>query len=118
MSEYNRFLTKSRIKAGEEDHRLKILKAIATYEAQVDEMRPRQFTDWEQARRTTAKIKAYVLDNLPALLEEFESKIIKRGAKVWWARNKDEAQKYFLTIAERHQAKKVVKSKSMTTEEI
>ncbi len=118
MNEFNRFLTQSRIRARDDVHRLKILKAVSTYEVQVDGMRLRQFRDWEQTRLTASRIKTYVLDNLPSLLEEFESKIIKKGAKVWWARNKEEAQRYFLTIAEKHQAKKVVKSKSMTTEEI
>jgi L-lactate dehydrogenase complex protein LldF len=118
MKEYNRFLTQGRIKARDDVHRLKILKAVSTYEVQVDKMRPRQFKDWEQTRVAAARVKTYVLDNLPSLLEEFESKILKKGAKVWWARTKDEAQKHFLAIADEHQAKKVVKSKSMTTEEI
>ena len=118
MSENSRFLKQSQLFSRDENHRLKILKAISTYDDQVDRMKSDQFIDWQQARLAAAKIKKYVLNNLPSLLEEFEEKISSRGTKVLWARNKEEAQKYFIDIATQHQAKKVVKSKSMTTEEI
>ncbi|MEE9117690.1 MAG: LUD domain-containing protein, partial [Calditrichia bacterium] len=118
MSELSQFLKQSRLISRDENHRLKILKAISTNDEKVDEMKAGQFKDWQQARLTAAEIKEYVLDHLPSLLEEFEEKISSRGVEVLWARDKEEAQKYFIEIATRHQAKKVVKSKSMTTEEI
>ena len=118
MSEYHTFLDQGKNKALDETHRLKILKAVSTYEVQVDKMKRGQFQDWEQARQIAGRIKDEVLENWPALLEQFETKIKKRGAQVWWAKNKEEAQTYFLNIAKKHQAKSVVKSKSMTTEEI
>ena len=118
MSELNTFLRQSKIKANDDTHRLKILKAVTTCDLQVDQMKSSQFHNWNIARQTAAQIKSYVLDHLPSLLEQFESKISERGAKVLWARDKDEARNYFLDIASRHQAKKIVKSKSMTTEEI
>ena len=118
MNEASRFLKQSYLRSRDEDHRLKILKAISTYDNKVDEMKSHQFKDWEQARLVAAEIKAYVLNNLPSLLEEFDEKISSRGTKVLWAGNKEEAQQYFLEIARNHQAKKIVKSKSMTTEEI
>ncbi len=118
MNELSQFLKQSRLLSRDENHRLKILKAISTYDEKVDEIKKDQFKDWQQARLTAAEIKEYVLDHLPSLLEEFEEKISSRGVEVLWARDKEEAQKYFVEIATRHQAKKVVKSKSMTTEEI
>jgi L-lactate dehydrogenase complex protein LldF len=118
MSEYHEFLGQAKIKARDETHRLKILKAVSTYEDQVDLMKDNQFQDWEFARQTAGRIKDEVLENWPDLLEEFEKKISARGARVWWAKDKQEAQNYFLKIARDHQAKTVVKSKSMTTEEI
>jgi L-lactate dehydrogenase complex protein LldF len=81
-------------------------------------MKNAQFCDWSEARKTASAIKDEVLQRWPDLLLEFEEKITKRGAKVWWARDKKEALKYFLDIASAHKAKKIVKSKSMTTEEI
>ena len=118
MSNYHTFLDQGKSKALDDTHRLKILKAVSTYEDQVDKMKKEQVQDWEQARQIAGRIKDEVLENWPALLEEFEIKIKKRGARVWWAKNKEEAQTCFLNIARTHQAKKIVKSKSMTTEEI
>ena len=118
MNEFTRFINQSRVISRDENHRLKILKATSTYDEQVEKMKKSQFKDWQQAREYAAEIKNYVLKNLPSLLEEFEKKITARGAEVLWARDKKEAQNYFLEISNRYQAKKVVKSKSMTTEEI
>jgi L-lactate dehydrogenase complex protein LldF len=118
MSELFKFIKQSRLLSRDEDHRLKILKAITTYDDQVNKMKAVQFKDWQQARDYASEIKEYVLNHLPSLLEEFDEKISARGTEVLWARNKSEAQNYFLEIVNRHQAKKVVKSKSMTTEEI
>jgi len=118
MSEYHTFMDQGKNKALDETHRLKILKAVSTYEVQVDIMKKGQFQNWEEARQLAGSIKDKVLENWPELLEEFETKIKERGAQVWWAKNKEEAQTYFLDIAKKHQAKSVVKSKSMTTEEI
>jgi L-lactate dehydrogenase complex protein LldF len=118
MNEFKSFLLSGNQKARDDTHRLKILKAVTTYDNQVDQMKNSQFKNWLEVRRLASAIKEEVLKHWPDLLEEFESKITHRGAKVWWARDKDEAQKFFLEIANRHTAKKIVKSKSMTTEEI
>ena len=118
MSEVSRFLKQSHLLSRDENHRLKILKAISTYDDQVDVMKSDQFKDWQEARRIAAEIKEEVLDHLPSLLEEFDENITARGANVLWARDKEEAQTHFLDIVSKHQANKVVKSKSMTTEEI
>jgi L-lactate dehydrogenase complex protein LldF len=105
-------------KATDDIHRLKILKAVTTHESKVIETRQSQFGDWQPAREAAAQIKQYVLDNLSDLLETFERKISARGVNVLWAADAEEARSYILEIAERHQAHKIVKSKSMTTEEI
>ncbi|MCK4755177.1 MAG: [Fe-S]-binding protein, partial [Calditrichia bacterium] len=98
MSELSQFLKQSRLLSRDENHRLKILNAISTNDEKVDEMKAAQFKDWQQARLTAAEIKEYVLDHLPSLLEEFEEKISSRGVEVLWARDKGEAQKYFIEI--------------------
>lgn len=116
--EHSNFLKASHFIAHDESHLNKIIKAVGTYDDAVKTMIERQFNDWQEARKTAAKIKEYVLDNLPDLLEMFEQKISSRGAKVLWAENTQEAHSYFREIARKHGAKKVVKMKSMTTEEI
>ena len=118
MSEFQEFKIRSTEKSADDTHRLKILKAISTYEEKVDEMKSGQFIDWESARKQATNIKKYVVDNLPDLLQQFEEKITSNGTNVLWAENTSEAQTIILDIINKHQAKKIVKSKSMTTEEI
>lgn len=118
MSEFSSFLARSAEKARDEAHRLKISKAIATYDAAVTATKANQFVDWQTARNLAAAIKDYTLQNLADLLEQFEANFAARGGKVFWAANADDAANYVLQLAHQQQARKVVKSKSMTTEEI
>lgn len=117
-AEQTAFRRRAREKAGDETHRLKILKAISSYDAAVQNMKIQQWQDWQRARAHAARIKEYVLENLPALLQEFEQNISSRGAEVLWAETAEEARRLFMQIAAEHHARKIVKSKSMTTEEI
>ena len=75
MSNYQEFLNQAKVKSRDDIHRLKILKAVTTYEDQVDLMKNTQFQDWEKARLTASQIKDEVLQKWPDLLEEFEGKI-------------------------------------------
>lgn len=76
------------------------------------------FTNWEEMRRQAYEIKKYALDHLDELLLTFEKQCEINGTQVHFARDKNSAQKTILKILNSHQAKRVVKSKSMTTEEI
>jgi L-lactate dehydrogenase complex protein LldF len=118
MSEYSQFLKLSAGKAEDEFHRAKIMKAVNTHDNQVEAMKAEQFLDWQQARGIASDIKNYALANLPDLLEKFESQISSRGVQVLWAQTADEVQKYILDIARQYKAKKIIKAKSMTTEEV
>ena len=118
MSEFKDFTIRASQKASDDTHRLKILKAISTYETKVDEMKSNQFIDWIDAKKKATEIKQYVVENLPELLQEFEEKITANGVNVLWAKDKVEAQKHIYDIIKQFKAIKIVKSKSMTTEEI
>ncbi len=118
MTERQHFLHLSAQKAADETHRSKIGKAIGIYEQTVARTKTSQFKDWEQARALAAAIKNEALARLPDLLEQFEAKFIAAGGKVFWAETAAEAVKYILQIAQQRRARKVVKSKSITTEEI
>ena len=118
MSEYNRFLSQAKQKIDDVSHHLKINKAISTYDTKVDEMKQSQFKNWEDTRLHAQQTKKYVLDTLPQLLQKFEQNITAHGVTVYWAETAAEARQYFLQIVHEHQAKKIIKSKSMTTEEI
>ncbi len=73
---------------------------------------------WEDLRSKAHSVKKNVIEHLDKYLEEFEENCIKNGINVHWASDGSEARKIILKIAEDNQAKKVVKSKSLTTEEI
>lgn len=58
------------------------------------------------------------MENLDKLLPEFESNFQKKGGKVLWANTVEEATAEILSILQKANAKAVIKSKSMATEEI
>ncbi len=76
-----------------------------------------QAGDFETLRGIGAEIRDTALTDLDAWLEAFEAKAIATGATVLWARDGREAQQLIVDIAKRHGVKKVIKSKSMLSEE-
>jgi L-lactate dehydrogenase complex protein LldF len=74
--------------------------------------------DGQLLRDQTRQMKEYVMRHLPDLLEQFEANITANGGHVHWARDAAEANQIVLEIARRTNTQKVVKSKSMATEEI
>jgi L-lactate dehydrogenase complex protein LldF len=77
-----------------------------------------QFSDLELAKQRAKNLKWKSIANLDKYLVEFESNITKRGARVVWAEDADEALAEIKSVMKRVNAKSVVKSKSMTTEEV
>jgi len=77
-----------------------------------------QAVDGQRLRVQTRQMKEDVLRRLPDLLEQFEANITANGGTVHWARDADEATQIMLQIARQANVQKVVKAKSMTTEEI
>jgi L-lactate dehydrogenase complex protein LldF len=68
-------------------------------------------------RQQAAAIKRHTLNNLPDLLEQAEANMQANGIQVLWAVDAAEANQHVLEIAQRHDVRSVVKSKSMVTEE-
>jgi L-lactate dehydrogenase complex protein LldF len=73
--------------------------------------------EWELLRETAAQIKAHTMWRLADYLEQFAAQAERMGAKVHWARNAAEHNEIVLGILCEHKVKRVVKSKSMLTEE-
>lgn len=73
--------------------------------------------EWEDLRAAASRIKQETLARLDELLEQFEQQAMLRGAVVHWARDAAEHNEIVLSILERHGVKRLVKSKSMLTEE-
>lgn len=113
-SEFN---TVSGTKAFDLGHRKIINYNIGKYDAAVTKGLSK-FANLENSKRKAHVIKWKVMENLDKLLPEFESNFQRRGGKVIWANDADEAKKEVLNIIQRAGAKTVIKSKSMVTEEI
>src|SRR5688572_11791579 len=73
--------------------------------------------NWEALRSEARAIKDDTLLHLDRYLEEFVQNAESRGAKVHWARDAVEANAIICRLAVEGQARTIVKSKSMTTEE-
>ena len=77
-----------------------------------------ELPDWEQLRDAGAAIKARTLATLPDQLELLEVRVKEAGGTVHWASDGAQANDIVLDIARRHEAREVIKVKSMATEEI
>lgn len=103
--------------AGDLVHRRRIGAAMGKYEAARG---PRQqaFRSWERARQAAAETKWSAVNRLADHLEQFEAAALARGTKVHWCRDADEARAVMVGIIRGHGARRIVKSKVMTSEEI
>ncbi len=111
------FHTKSTIKSADKEHRRKINFNISRYNAVVPQGK-QQFTDVDLAREKAKNIKWKAIETLDKQLEQFETNITRRGAKVLWAETADDALDEVLKICQAKDCTTIVKSKSMVTEEI
>ena len=111
------FITTSNTKAFDLDHRRIIKFNMGRYNTSV-ERGLLKLVNLENSKRKANVIKWKVMENLDKLLPEFEANFQRRGGKVIWANDAAEAQKEILNIIQKAKAKTVIKSKSMTTEEI
>ncbi len=117
MNPGQEFLRHATEKAADLDHRRIIRKNIDHYDASMLRILP-QFANWEAAREQCAQIKHRAIENLDEYLLQFESLIKGRGGKVFWAETAEEARAYVANLARERGVKRIVKSKSMVTEEI
>ncbi|MGV3508562.1 MAG: LUD domain-containing protein, partial [Sphingobacteriaceae bacterium] len=111
------FLEVSENKAFNLDHRRIINFNIGRYDTAVARGLSR-LANLETSKRKAHVIKWKVMENLDKLLPEFEANFQKRGGKVIWANDTEEANREILNIIRKANAKTVIKAKSMTTEEI
>ncbi|HZW65318.1 MAG TPA: LUD domain-containing protein, partial [Hanamia sp.] len=111
------FKAKATIKSADIEHRQKINFNISKYKKAVPNGEL-QFADLNLAKERAKNIKWRALETLDQHLEEFEMQFTKRGGKVIWAQNSQEALDEILAICKEKSCKRLVKSKSMVTEEI
>ncbi|QXV66462.1 iron-sulfur cluster-binding protein [Mucilaginibacter sp. 21P] len=111
------FLVASEQKAFETEHRRIINNNIDKYDVSFIKGKSR-LANLDHSKKKGHTIKWRVMENLDKFLPEFESNFQKRGGKVIWANDAEEARKEILDIIQKAGAKTVIKSKSMATEEI
>ncbi len=73
--------------------------------------------EWEQLRELASQIKDHTLSHLDEYLEAFEAKAKENGVTVHWAADAAEHNRIVHSILQEHNARRIVKSKSMLTEE-
>ncbi len=73
--------------------------------------------EWEQLRDWASAIKDHTLSNLDNYLADFEKNAIANGVKVHWAADAEEHNSIIHSIITGNNIAKIVKSKSMLTEE-
>ena len=74
--------------------------------------------DYQELRTQANALKKHTIDNLDFYLEQFEASVAAHGGKVIYCEDGTEVADFVLGLAKEHQAELIVKSKSMTTEEI
>ena len=111
------FDTKSSAKAVDLEHRRKLNFNISKYNAVVPKGKA-QFPDLTRVRELAKNKKWEAIEHLDLYLTQFEDQITKRGAKVFWAEDSEQALNFIGELCKEKQCKSVVKSKSMVTEEI
>ena len=94
-----------------------IRRALGGYEVTRDTTR-RKFINWSEARQAASEIKWEAVNHLDKYLQEFITKLEGRGTRVFVASNAEQARDYILNVAKENGVRLIIKSKSMTTEEI
>jgi len=79
---------------------------------------PDRLPDYQTLRTQANEIKKHTIENLDYYLEQLESNVVAHGGKVVFCRTSEEVADFVLGLAKERNAHLIVKSKSMTTEEI
>ncbi len=74
--------------------------------------------DYQELREQAHQLKKHTLENLDYYLEQFESQLVSRGGKVVYCKTGGDVVDFLVELAREKNARLLVKSKSMTTEEI
>jgi L-lactate dehydrogenase complex protein LldF len=117
MSFVSQFKNRADVMTRDLRHRKIIRTALRNYEV-VRDKRRNAFQSWESARQTAAETKWEAINHLDRYLEEFTAKLEARGTKVHWAGTGEQARDIILRLVREKNARSVIKSKAMTSEEI
>ena len=116
-SKAHEFLSASTQKAFDLQHRKTIRFNMGKYNSAF-KSGLKQFTHLEEAKQKIGSLKRTALQNWDTYLLQFEQQFTKNGGSVFWAETDKDALNEILRIIQEHKGTTLVKSKSMTTEEI
>jgi L-lactate dehydrogenase complex protein LldF len=74
--------------------------------------------EWAILRERGRRVKEHTIEHLDHYLEQLVEKVTELGGQVYWASTGEDVCRYIIELAQARGVKSVVKSKSMTTEEI
>jgi L-lactate dehydrogenase complex protein LldF len=77
-----------------------------------------QYCNLELAKLRAAHQKFKIINDFENYLKEFELNFTARGGKIIWAKDASEAMTEIIKVLQKNEVKKLVKSKSMITEEL
>lgn len=77
-----------------------------------------EIDDWQALREYAHQVKLHTLSHLDQYLEELERQVIAAGGRVHWAKDASDARRMIADLVRGQRDSTVVKSKSMTSEEI
>jgi L-lactate dehydrogenase complex protein LldF len=98
-------------------HRGLIQRALTSDAVKRDEFKGR-YQNWGEARQAASEIKWEAINHLDKYLQEFITKLEARGTRVHVASTGDQARDYIVGVAKENGVRTVIKSKSMTAEEV
>ncbi len=87
-------------------------------EKRVEVVAPGELPDYQELRTQANAVKQHAIDNLDHYLELFERNVTARGGRVVYCKDGTEVSDFILALAHERGAHLIVKSKSMTTEEV
>lgn len=98
--------------------RTNLLNAMDTLRGNRKKLINARFTDWQGLRDKGRELKQKNLRHLDEILETFEKNATRNGMKVHWARNANEANEIIFNLMQEKGISKILKGKSMASEEI
>ncbi len=87
-------------------------------EKRIENVADNVLPDYQELRTQANALKRHAIENLDYYLEEFERNVEAHGGKVVYCKDGTEVSDFILALAKERAAHLIVKSKSMTTEEI
>jgi L-lactate dehydrogenase complex protein LldF len=113
----SKFQIDSERKAFDKQHRKTISFNMKQYNAAVSRGM-NEYVDLDLAKERSSYLKEKVLNNWDQYLLEFETNFTNNGGEVYWAKDSKELIDQLIEILNEEESTSVVKSKSMTTEEV